>query len=189
MGFKHNRPISDSDVDELSDPYQYNDNDSGSEVALDLRGRKHIEQSGNIDGIYWQLENTRSSYVVFPVPGRASADALRQFLSDRLPPKLVTDEYGCVQAVGEISEDHLPTLQAQLWLHNLQDDTTKPSQSATLDHRVQACSPFVHHASITTPSSTADVLMAQEALLVACHATFVAELLQCKFKVLTHLVY
>jgi hypothetical protein len=187
MGFKHTRSISSSDVDELSDPYQHSEHDSDNEVALDVRGHKHTEQLNNTDGVYWLLENTRSSYVVFPVPGRASADALRQFLGDRLPLNLITDEYGRVEAIEEISEDHLPTLQAQLWLNNLQGDAMTPSQSATLDHRVQACSPFVQHASTTTPSSAADILIAQEALIVACHAKSVAELLQCRSNVLTSL--
>jgi hypothetical protein len=187
MGFNYDLSTFVSDVDGMSDKHQDNKNDSDSEVALDLQGRKHTEQFWNIDGVYWLIDNKRSSHVVFPLPGRASADALRQFLGDKLPPNLITDEYGCVKGLGEISEDHLPKLQAQLWLSNLQDNTKTSSQSSSLNCQIQACGRLIQHALTTAPSSAADVSMAQEALLVACHATFVAELLQCKFNVPAHL--
>jgi hypothetical protein len=183
MAVKDNLRSFFTDANEL-DQCQYKDDESDSEVASDFRGRKHVEKFENTDGMYWLLDNTRSSCVVFPVPGKTSADALREFLEGRLPHNLITDEYGCSKILAEISDDHLPTLQAQLWLNNSYGSVKTTSQLASLDNRVQACSSFAKHCSNTTSPSAASILMAQEALLVASHVTFVAELLQCKYRIL-----
>jgi hypothetical protein len=181
MGIKQN-PCSHVDDMQAFDQHQYDEGELDSEVEVDLRGRKHVEQDENSDGVYWLQENTRSSYVVFPVPGRASADALRKFLGDRLPPILLTDDYGCVTTLAEISDDHLPTLQAQLWLDSVHGSAKMRTQPMTLHNQARGCGPAVQHAPHSTPSSAVGALMAQEALLVACHITFVAELLECKLK-------
>jgi hypothetical protein len=164
------------------DQHPYNEDESDSEVEVDLRGRKHVEQVENSDGVYWLQDNTRSSYVVFPVPGRASADALRKFLGERLHPNLITDEYETVTTLAEISDDHLPTLQAQLWLDSVHVSAKTRSQPMTLHKQVRGCGSAVQHAPHSTPSSAVGALMAQESLLIACHITFVAELLDCKLK-------
>jgi hypothetical protein len=178
MGIKQNL---DCHVDDMRafDQHHYDKDESDSEVALDLRGRKHVEQIENSDGVYWLQDNTRSSYVVFPVPGRASADALRKFLGGKLPYNLITDEYGCVATLAEISDDHLPTLQAQLWLKGSSGSAKTALQ---LDIQVQDCGPAVQQAPHTTSSSAVCALRGQEGILMACHVIFIAELLECKFQ-------
>jgi hypothetical protein len=181
MGVKQN-PSSHVDGMKAFDHCRYDENESDSEVEVDLRGLKHVEQVENSDGVYWLQDNTRSSYVVFPIPGRASADALRKFLGEKLHPNLITDEYGSVTTVAEISDDHLPTLQAQLWLDSKHGRAKTRLQPMSLHNQVRGCDPAVQHAPHSTPSSAVGALMAQEALFVACHITFIAELLECKSK-------
>jgi hypothetical protein len=183
MGIKQNTS---SFVDDMQafDQHPYNEDESDSEVEVDLRGRKHVEQVENSDGVYWLQDNTRSSYVVFPIPGRASADALRKFLSERLHPNLITDEYGSITTLAETSDDHLPTLQAQLWLDSVRGGAKTRSQPMTLHNQARGCGPVVQQAPHSTPSSAVAALTAQEALLVACHITFVAELLECKLRIM-----
>jgi hypothetical protein len=125
------------------DQHPYNEDEEDSEVEVDLRGRNHVEQVENSDGVYWLQDNTRSSYVVFPVPGRASADALRKFLGKRLYPNLITDEYGSVTTLAEISDDHLPTLQAQLWLDSVHGSAKIYSQPMTLHNQIRGYGPAV----------------------------------------------
>jgi hypothetical protein len=183
MGIKQN-PCSHIDGMKAFDQHQYDEDELDSEVEVDLRGRKHVEQDENSDGVYWLQNNTRSSYAVFPVPGRATADALRKFLDERLHPSLITDEYGSVTTLAEISDDHLPTLQAQLWLDSVNGSAKTRFQPMTLHNQIRGCGPAVQHAPHSTPSSAVGALMAQEALFVACHITFVGELLECKLKIM-----
>jgi hypothetical protein len=161
------------------DQHRYDGDESDSEVALDLRGRKHVQQIENSDGVYWLQDNTYSSYVVFPVPGRAGADALRKFLGEKLPHSLIADEYGRVATLPEISDDHLPTLQAQLWLNGSSGSAKTRSQP---DSQARGCGPAVQQAPHPTPSSAVRALRPQEGLLIACHVKFVAELLKCELK-------
>jgi hypothetical protein len=161
------------------DQHRHDEDESDSEVTLDLQGRKHVEQIENSDGVYWLQDNACSSYVVFPVPGRASADALRKFLGEMLPRNLITDEYGRVATLPEISDDHLPTLQAQLWLSGSPRSAKTRSQPVS---QAQSCGPAVQQTPHPTPSSAVRALRTQEGLLIAYHVTLVAELLECELK-------
>src|SRR5690349_13876138 len=106
--------------------------ESDSEVALDLKGRKHVDKSANADGVYWMQTDTASSYYTFPMPGKAAADALRSFLGGLLPLNAITDEYGHVTPIAHVANDHLPTLQARLWTGDLRGSNSSwPQVSAT----------------------------------------------------------
>lgn len=85
------------------------------ELAIDLRGRKHIDRSGNADAVYLTQEETCTSHVVFTMPGQHSADVLRTFLEGQLHPNSIQDEFGIIVPIAEIANSHLPSLQAQLW--------------------------------------------------------------------------
>jgi hypothetical protein len=143
---------------------QYNnDDDSHDEVLLDSRGRKHVDTENHADGVYFAQGNLFSRLIVFPMPGKASADILRKFLKDRLPKSLITDAYASVTPIAQVTNEHLPTLQAQLWLNGLEGTSKSPSHVAFM-------------------VSARQNLVKDDALLLTRHFGFVVELLQCKFQ-------
>lgn len=122
------------------DSTQHSDrSDSDGEVALDLNGRAHVDRRNNADGVYWSRADNRSVYTTFPMPGKASADALRKFLSGQLREQLITDEYGVVTGIEHVANDYLPVLQAKLWGEkyvNHNNITTQPEQSTSPEDEV-----------------------------------------------------
>jgi hypothetical protein len=161
------------------------DSDSDSEVALDLKGRKHVDQDNNTHGVYWLDVKQSSSHTMFPMPGKAAADTLRQFLEDRLPAELITDDYGVVKPIAEIKDDRLPSLQAKLW-HVTTDDIAKSSTHLmALDHWNRACEPLFNDFNrlIFTPLPVDNVEATDMTLPLAAHAAFVAGLLDGKLDV------
>ncbi|KAF1914568.1 hypothetical protein BDU57DRAFT_298084 [Ampelomyces quisqualis] len=140
-----------------------------SELALDLKGHKHVHQSGNSDGVYWLQEDTQSSYIVFPAPGKASADALRTFVQAHLPPHLITDDYGSIRPITEIPDDHLPVLQAHMWLSK---------REATHKKQARLTDAFIDNRSGLQLRTSKTPAMTNQTLLSACHITFIAGLLQ-----------
>ncbi|OAL04859.1 hypothetical protein IQ06DRAFT_213093, partial [Phaeosphaeriaceae sp. SRC1lsM3a] len=154
-----------------------NDDESDVEV-LDLFGRKHVNRVDNADGIYLLQNDTETVHTFFRTPGMESADALRQFLAARLPEELVTDEYGCIVPIAEISGDHLPKLQAQLWLsENDKSGELLPSFSNGYTEN-QVRIPAPQRRSNTTRPPPQKPSAKEDLLRIACHVTFIAELLQ-----------
>lgn len=155
---------------------QHDDYESDSEIALDLKGRKHVDRSNNSDGVYWLREDTQSSYIVFPVPGKASANAFRKFLECYLPPHLITDEFGHVKPIADIADDHLPVLQAQMWQAPL-----RQSRAPIHEKQARVADAFIDDWSDVDLRTSHDTSTTSEALLFACHITFIAGLLYCEF--------
>ncbi|KAH5717848.1 hypothetical protein HBI18_170620 [Parastagonospora nodorum] len=146
--------------------------DSGLE--LDLRGRKHVNQQDNADALYWMQDDTGSAFIAFADPGEASANAFRTFIQGRLPHDLVRDEYGRITPIAQVSHDHLPTLQAQLWLHKYAGEAHTPML-------VDKCGPIIQHMSHDPPQLSDSNAMTEKMLLVASHFTFIVGLLQSKY--------
>jgi hypothetical protein len=141
---------------------QYHSDDySHDKILLDSRGRKHVDTENHADGVYFAQGNLYSTLTVFPMPGKASADILRKFLKDRLPESLITDAYASVTPIAQVADDHLPTLQAQLWLNELEGEYKSPSHVALM-------------------VSARQNLVKDDALLLMRHFGFVVEMLQCK---------
>jgi hypothetical protein len=129
---QHDKQYEELDNSDDSSGQYSHESDSDGEVALDLNGCKHVERRNNADGVYWSQGSSQSVYTVFPMPGKASADALRKFLSSHLRPELITDEYGMVTSIDDITDDYLLVLQAKLWEETLikhDDMTSKPAIS------------------------------------------------------------
>lgn len=88
-----------------------------TEYALDLRARKRFDWDANDQQYYvGHAEDPSPSYPDFPMPGLASADKLRGFLHQTLQPDQILDEYGNECEITDVSNDHLPVLQAKLWV-------------------------------------------------------------------------
>jgi hypothetical protein len=162
----------------------YGHDGPGNKIALDLLGRKHVERADNADGVYWLQKDTRSSLVVFPVPGASSADTFRKFLREHLPYSLITDEYGCAMPSEQISDDHLPALQTHLWRSG--DDAITAFDTATREQEVQNCGPFIQHRSRMMPLDIHASMPADQVLLVAHYVRFIIALLECEFLTALH---
>jgi hypothetical protein len=148
-------------VDNPSAQYYGDDNDSRKEVLLDSRGRRHVDTESHTDGVYFARGNLYSTLMVFPMPGQASANILRKFLRDRLSKRLVTDVDANDSPILRVTDNHLPTLQAQLWLDGLGGDLKSPSHLALM-------------------VSARQNLVLEDALLLTRHFGSVVKLLQCK---------
>lgn len=104
-----------------------------TEYVLDFRGRRRLDREVNDQQYYiGQPEDTSPSYSDFPMPGLASADTLRDFLRQHLLPDQIVDEYGNQCAIADISNDHLPSLQAKLWVSPVKETTQYPSRAQNL---------------------------------------------------------
>lgn len=150
--------------------YTHKDESLDGEVATDIKGRKHVEQNDNADGVYFLDCHANSAHSVFPPPGKASAETLRWFLQAYLPVHLITDEYGRVVPMAHISDDHLPSLQAQMWRYAYQDDT---SPVVRLENLRDETSVFASR----SPPVSRKVSGATKSLLLAPHISAIADLL------------
>ncbi|KAI8932756.1 hypothetical protein NX059_010246 [Plenodomus lindquistii] len=92
----------------------YNDS-SDYEFDLDLRGRKHLVTTNDLRTVYTIGEAPQTAQWTFPISGAGNVTALRKSLQNHLPPHQITDEYGEIRPLVEISCHHLPSLQAKLW--------------------------------------------------------------------------
>jgi hypothetical protein len=151
-----------------------------TEIELDLRGRKHVDKQDNADGVYMIQKDTGSSFIFFPLPGKASADAFRTFLKGHLTQDLITDEYGYITPITQVLDDHLPTLQAQLWMHKLDDAAHTLSDMAMSAMPVNKCGRFVQHRSNKISQLSEDNNTVGQSSLLASYFTFIVGLLQCK---------
>lgn len=106
---EHNRNETDPSVDYISEYV------SDYKSTLDPAMPESIKKQSNISSFYTLQPYTLDSHLLFPIPGHKSADALRQSLRNHLPPRLVTNQYGDNQPFNNISNAHLPNLQAKLW--------------------------------------------------------------------------
>jgi hypothetical protein len=87
------------------------------DYVLDCQGRQRFDREANDQHYYiGQPEDPSPSYLDFPMPGQVSADTLRDFLRQNLRPDQVVDEYGTQCGITAVSNDHLLTLQAKLWV-------------------------------------------------------------------------
>jgi hypothetical protein len=150
----------------------HSEDDSSNEVVLDTRGRKHVDTDNHADDVYFIRDDRRSTLTVFPMPGKASADALRKFLQIRLPDSFITDEYAKVTPIAKVADNYLPTLQVKLWLTKLNGDAKATRYSAPYEKQGQSCGTV-----ISGPCAIDTILLAR-------HIAFVTELLQCKFHLL-----
>lgn len=157
-------------------------NEPDSELERDLRGRKHVNQQDNADALYWMQNDTGSAFVAFNDPGEASVNAFRTFIQGRLSHDLVRDEYGHIKPIAQVSQDHLSTLQAQLWLQKFAEDAHTPSDRMASQMQVDKCGPFVQDMLHSTPQLFDSSAMTDKMLSVASHFTFIVGLLQCKFR-------
>jgi hypothetical protein len=88
-----------------------------TECLLDFQGRRHLDREASDQQYYFgQPEDASPSFTDFPMPGQASVDTLRNFLRRHLQPDQIVDEYGNMCDISAISNDHLPVLQAKLWV-------------------------------------------------------------------------
>jgi hypothetical protein len=182
MGFDYDSLGSAFDIKDSCAPCHgtYRHDDPGKEIALDLQGRKHVKRSDHADGVYWLQQYTRSSLVVFPVPGAASANTFRKFLERHLPYNLITDEYGHVMPLEQLSDDHLPILQVQLWQNRTNDDANTASQAGALGRLVKKCGPSAQHRSTTMLEPTSEDLATEQIRAAARYVRSIVDLLKCE---------
>jgi hypothetical protein len=182
MGFDYDSPGSAFGTKDTSAPCRgtYRHDDPGKEIALDLQGRKHVKRSDHADGVYWLQQYTHSSLVVFPVPGAASANTFRKFLEVYLPCSLITDEYGQVMPLEQLSDDYLPILQVQIWQNRTNNDANTASQAGALGRLVKKCGPFAQHRSTTMLEPTSEDLATEQVRAAARYVRFIVELLKCE---------
>lgn len=86
-----------------------------TEYMLDHQSRMHLDPDSSEQYYIEQPEDASPSYPDFTMPGLASAGVLRDFLRRNLQPDRIVEEYGSECNIAEISNDHLPVLQAKLW--------------------------------------------------------------------------
>lgn len=114
------------------------DDENTAESTFDFQGRKHVNNSEDGDQVYTLQDDESSSYILFTMPGQASANALRNYLSEYLQPHQIVNEYGNVCEMSEISNDQLAVLQAKMWTKISNDRSPKkmgsprPSQAQVL---------------------------------------------------------
>jgi hypothetical protein len=169
---------------DLTTQHHYGNN-SNDEVAMDIRGRKHVDTDDNIDGVYLLRDHTRSLHTVFPMPGKSSADTLRKSLQDHLFNGTITDEYGCVKPITHVVDNYLPNIQAELWLNKLESDMDVPPHFP-VSERLQNCDLPIQTQYEVRPSPPCEYSVANETLLFSRHTAFITELLQCKSSQLYH---
>jgi hypothetical protein len=158
----------------------YMHEEPGNELALDLQGRRHVERFDNADGVYWLQQDTRSSLVMFPLPGAASANEFRKFLEERLPQHLIMDEYQCVMPIEDISDDQLPRLQAWIWVKKHDDSANTRIHAGAIERMVKECGSVAQHSSGSLPQTYHDGMSTEQISLVARYGQSIIELLQCK---------
>lgn len=96
-------------------PAAFDEDEIETELALDFRGYRHIDTSEDGDETYTLQNDECSAHLRFAMPGQASANALRNYLSGHLQPCQIVDEYGDECDISSISNDHLAVLQAKMW--------------------------------------------------------------------------
>jgi hypothetical protein len=156
------------------------EDESDGEVALDLKGRRHVDTSDRGRDAYWINVKTSSAYTTFPMPGGASSIALRRFLANRLPPELIVDEYGAVTPIDDIRADHLPSLQAQVWRLGPKGHTHTSPRSAYSGFPTRDYEELGKQLVTAMAPAAQQALEKKEALLLATHATFITKLLDGK---------
>ncbi|KAH7406852.1 hypothetical protein DE146DRAFT_778345 [Phaeosphaeria sp. MPI-PUGE-AT-0046c] len=156
----------------------HRDDESDVEVVLDTYGREHVNRVDNADGIYLLQNDTETIHTFFRTPGTEATNALRKFLAALLPEELVTDEYGCIVSIAEVSGDHLPRLQALLWLIETNKGGGPLLSLSDGDAKTNMHAPAVQRRSNTIRLSPQKSLVTEELLRIACHVTFITELLQ-----------
>ncbi|KAF2025731.1 hypothetical protein EK21DRAFT_75719 [Setomelanomma holmii] len=151
--------------------------DQDDEIALDLKGRKHVDRNG--DEIY-QLSGILTSHMTFQVPGQACADAFRTFISGLLDPGVITDEYSRVTPLAEVANDDLPSLQARL----LQGSEHEGAPSRGLPPAVSFIgrdnSLYNQCGMIKAPPIPQRATASNDRLLVARHVASITDLLDAK---------
>ena len=154
----------------------------GGELALDLKGRKHVNQDDDVDAVYLLRVHASSIVGTLPKPGQASAHMLRQFLDNRLPRSLVTDEYGQITPISRISDDRLPALQSRMWQNVLEGNANELPCAVGPQDRVtlKACGLLLQHEAETEGFLTQNTHRIDQAPLLASHAAFIARLLDSK---------
>lgn len=149
------------------------------ELALDAKGRKHVEKHDNADAMYTEVGNLETCRISFP--GQTSSDALRTFLQSRLPTMHVTNEYDKTVLLADITNGHLPTLQAKLWCDiagQHATDTTPPTSTTTYRY---GAGPFLRDSVATVSSDKDDDWPRKDEVLYATHIQTIAHLLDGKF--------
>jgi hypothetical protein len=179
MEIKHNPHAFTFDRNDLSIRYDYCNN-SNHDDAMDIRGYGYLEADDNADSVYLLQNNTHSSHTVFPMPGKHSAHALRRFLQEHLLDGISTDEHEYIMPATHVSDDHLPTLQAQLWLNRVQNDTKMSPHLEVVEQKQN------YGLSVRTQYETRSLppyedSVSNKTLLFTRHIAFITELLQCKF--------
>jgi hypothetical protein len=154
------------------------DDSSDAESVSDRYGRKHVTRFENADGVYLLQNDTDTIHTFFKTPGVDSANALRKSLATCLPVELVTDEYGYFVPIAEVSLDHLPKLQAQLWSNESDRSEINLLPAFKGSSRPQVRAPTVQRRSNTTISSSQKTAATEDLLRIAFHITYINELLQ-----------
>ncbi|KAF2785441.1 hypothetical protein K505DRAFT_369375 [Melanomma pulvis-pyrius CBS 109.77] len=106
------------DVENQDHQDRDDDEEDGSEEESfeedrDLQGRRHVDVDLHQDR---QLVTDPSSlFTRFAPHGEESESKLRDYLQTRIPAQLVSDEYGLLLSIEDISTTHIAALQAKLW--------------------------------------------------------------------------
>ncbi|KAH7389817.1 hypothetical protein BKA66DRAFT_581428 [Pyrenochaeta sp. MPI-SDFR-AT-0127] len=158
-------------VDETSD-------DSDYEPTLDLKGRKHMTSYDDAEGLYTLQPDVESSHLIFPIPGKESADTLRRFIRDHLHSYYITDEYGYPRPLDSIPHNHLPNLQAKLWRELPQHHASILSSDADLDELSRGFGPFIRNPTAARISAAiGNNGVSDDDELLACHIKIISTLL------------
>ena len=129
------------------------------------------EQQQQDDGLYTIGHQPSSSHVRFAIPGKASANALRDNLRQHLPLPYIKNEYGHYVAIEAISNNHLPNLQAKFWREI-------PKFTA------ESLSPLVFRSALALGVGNfirGSTAVLEDDLRAASHVKMIAERLACKF--------
>lgn len=105
------------------------------------------------------------------MPGKESAEALRDSLRIHLPHHLIIDEYEVITPIDDIPNDHLPTLQGGLWREIPRYLATSLDSPVYLSGLSQGLGPFIR-------SASAELLEYEQGLV--SHVEAIADLFGCK---------
>lgn len=149
-------------------------------LAVDLLGRKHIDKTDGADESYTLLGDALIRYIEFPIPGNDSANTLRNSLRIHLPYCLITDEFGYIKPLNDISNRHLPTLQAKIWRDAPRNQASRLSIAQDFAGLTQNLGPFLRNPTKKDLENVSKLNAPGEDQILASHIKFIAELLDSR---------
>ena len=122
--------------------------------------------------LYTVGEAAACTHCVFPLSGGDNLNVLRKSFQIHLPPCHISNEYGEITPLADISSHHLPTLQAKLWRDELAASSKSPTSSCV---RSEDLGHFVRGAKVSV-SLDED----KKHRILAIQSEGIASLLSCK---------